>query len=77
MVLAFVTTEISNQKASDYILGSQLWSMIEWWVSNACYSEQASGVLNISSRVKQGRSRGEEGLSKVLEIVSNVGRQGE
>jgi len=50
--------------------------MIEWWISNACYSKQASGVLNISSRVMQCGSRGEEGVSKVLEIVSKVGRQG-
>jgi hypothetical protein len=41
---------------------------------NACYSNQASGVLNISPRVMQCGSRGEEGVSKVLEIVSKVGR---
>jgi len=52
--------------------------MIEWCITNACYSEQASGVLNISSRVvRYGSTRGEEGVSKVLEIVSMVGRQGE
>jgi len=51
--------------------------MIEWWISNACYSKEASGVLNIWSRVMQCSSRGEEGASKVLEIVSEVGRQGE
>lgn len=51
--------------------------MIEWWILNACYSKQASGVLNISSRVMRCGSRGEEGVSKVLEIVSKVGRQGE
>jgi len=51
--------------------------MIEWWISNACYSKQASGVLNISSRVMQCGSRGEEDVSKVLEIVTKVGRQGE
>jgi len=51
--------------------------MIEWWISNACYSIQASGVLNISSRVMRYGDRGEEGVSKVLEIVSTVGRQGE
>ena len=51
--------------------------MIEWRISNACYSKQASGVSNISSRVMRCGSRGEEGVSKVLEIVSKVGRQGE
>jgi len=70
-------TDFGNQKASHYILGSQRWSMIEWWISNGCYSKQASGVLNISSRVMRCGSRGEEGMSKVLEIVSKVGRQGE
>jgi hypothetical protein len=34
-------------------------------------------VLNISSRVMRCRSRVEEGVSQVLEIVSKVGRQGE
>jgi len=70
-------TDFGNQKASHYILGSQQWSMIEWWISNACYSKQASGVLNILSRVMRRGSRGEEGVSKVLEIVSKVGWQGE
>jgi len=51
--------------------------MIEWWISNGCYSEQALAVLNISSRVMHCSSRGKEGVSKVLEIVSKVGRQGE
>ena len=51
--------------------------MIEWWISNGCYSEQASGMLNISSWVMRCGSRGEEGVSKVLEIVSKVGTQGE
>jgi len=50
--------------------------MIVWWISNVCYSEQASEVLNIPSRVMRCGSRGEEGVSKVLEIVSKVGRQG-
>jgi len=49
--------------------------MIEWWISNACYSRQVSGVLNILSSVLRCGSRGEEGVSKVLEIVSKVGRQ--
>jgi len=51
--------------------------MIEWWISNAFHSKQASGVLNILSRVMPCGSRGEEGVSKILEIVSKVGRQGE
>jgi len=70
-------TDFGNQKALHYILGSQRWSMIEWWISNACYSNQASKVLNISSTVMQCGSRGEEGVWKVLEVVSKVGRQGE
>jgi len=51
--------------------------MIEWWIWNACYPKQASGVLNTSSRVMQCSSRGKEGVLKVLEIVSKVGTQGE
>jgi len=51
--------------------------MIEWWVSNPLYNNQASAVLSIMSGVKRCGSRGEEGVSKVLEIVSKVGRQGE
>jgi hypothetical protein len=51
--------------------------MNEWWISNPCYSKQASGELNISSWVMRCGSRGEEGVLKVLEIVSKVGRQGE
>jgi hypothetical protein len=50
--------------------------MIEWWIWNACYSKQASGVLNILSKVMRCDGRGEEGVSKVLEIVSKVGRHG-
>jgi hypothetical protein len=69
-------TDFGNQKASHYILGSQRWSMIEWWISNSCYSKQALVVMNISSRVMPCGSSGEEGVSKVLEIVSKVGRQG-
>jgi len=72
-----MTTDFGNQKASHYILYSQWWLMIEWWISNACYSKQASGVLNIWSRLMGHGSRGEEGVLKVLEIVSKVGRQGE
>jgi len=70
-------TDFGNQMASQYILGSQWWSMIEWWISNACYSKQASGALNILSRVMGCGSRDEDGVSKALEIVSKVGRQGE
>ena len=59
IVLASATTDFGNQKASHYILGSQQWSVIEWWISNARNSKQASWVLNISSRVMQCSSRGE------------------
>jgi len=45
-------------KASHYTVYSQQWSMIEWWLSNICYSKQASGVFNISSRVMRCGSRG-------------------
>jgi hypothetical protein len=51
--------------------------MIEWWILNVCYSKQLSRVFNISSTVMRCGSRGEEGVLKVLEIVSKVGRQGE
>jgi len=77
IVLASATTSFDNQKASHYILDSQMWSTIEWWISNACYSKQVSGSLNISSRVMQCGSSGKEGMSKVLEIVGKVSRQGE
>jgi len=76
-VPASATTDFGYQKASHYILGSQRLSMIEWWISNACYFKQASGVLNILSRVMRCGSRGEEGVSKVLEIVTKVGWHGE
>jgi len=75
IVLASATTDFGNQKASPYILGSQRWSIIEWWILNACYSKQASGVLNISSSMMRCGSSGEEGVSKVLESVTQVGRQ--
>jgi len=75
IVLASGMTDSGNQQTSHYILGSQLCSMIQWWISNACYSKQASGVLNILTRVMQCTSRGEVGVPKVLEIVSKVGRQ--
>jgi hypothetical protein len=51
--------------------------MIEGSISNACYCKQASGVLNVSSRVMRCGDRGEESVLKVLEIVWKVGRQGE
>jgi hypothetical protein len=70
-------TDLGNQKASQYIIGSHQLSMIDWWISNACYSKQVSGVLNLSSRVMRCSNRGEESVSKVLEIVSKVSRQGE
>jgi len=76
IVLASVKIDFSNQKASHYIIGSQQWSMIEWWISNASYTKQGLGVLNILWRMMQWGSRGEEGVLKVLEIVSKVGRQG-
>jgi len=75
-VLASVTTVFGNQKASHYIIGSQPWSMIDWCMSNACPSEQASGVLTILSKVMRYGSRAEEGVLKGLEIISKVGRQG-
>ena len=53
------TIRIGNQKASHYIVGFQWWAMIEWWISNAHYSKQVSGVLNISSRVMRCGSRRE------------------
>jgi len=51
--------------------------MIEWWISNACYTKQASKVLTISSRVLPCGSRGEEGVSEVLDIVSKPRRHSE
>jgi len=77
IVLASATTDFGNEEASHCILGSLQWSMIEWWRSNACYSKQTLAVLNILSRVMRCGSWGEEGVSKVLEILSKVGRQGE
>jgi len=76
IVVPSATTNLGNQKASRNISGSQRWSMIEWWISNAHFSQQASGVVNISSGVIQCGSKGEEGMLKVMEIVSNVGRRG-
>ena len=48
--------------------------MIEWGISNVHYTEEASGVLNIWSRVMQCGSSSEDGASKDLETVSEVGR---
>jgi len=76
IVVASGTTDFGNQKVSHYTLGSQRWSMIEWWISNAHYYKQATGVLNILPGGTRCGSRGEEGVSKVLENVGNVGRQG-
>jgi len=77
IVLSSATTDFANQKASHPIVGFQQWSMIEWWILNRCYSKQVSGVLNMSSRMMRCGSRGEEGVSKVLKTVSNVGRPGQ
>jgi len=77
IVLASVMTDFANQKALHHVLGSQRWSMIEWWISNACYHNAGLGVLNKSSSVIQCGSRGEEGVSNILEIVSKAGMQGE
>jgi hypothetical protein len=76
IVLVSAATDISNQKASHYILGFRQWSIIEWWISNTHYWAPASGVLNISSRLMRCSGSGEEGVLKVLEIVSNVDRLG-
>jgi len=77
IVLTSATPDFGDQKASHYILSSQRWSMMKWWILNTCYFEQASEVLNISWWVMWCGSRGEEGVSKVLEIVSEEGRQHE
>jgi len=77
IVSASTTTDFCNQKASHYILGSQRWSTIEWWISNACYSKQELGVLNVWLRVMLFGRRDEDGVLKVLVIVSKVGGQGE
>jgi hypothetical protein len=76
IVLPSGTTDFGNQKASHYIVGSQLWSMIEWCISNACYSKQASGVLHVLSTVMRCGSCGEHSVLMMLQIVSTVGRQG-
>jgi len=72
-----VTTDFGNQKASHYLVFSQQWPMMDCRISNAPYSEQVLRVLNILSRVMRCSSRGEPGLSNVLEIVSKVYRTDE
>jgi len=76
IVLASTMTDFSDQKASHYIFGTQWWLIIEWWWSNVLYSKQALGVLSISSTVLRCGIRGEEDVTKVLEIVSTVWGQG-
>jgi len=34
--LSSATTDFWNQQASYYIQSSQQWSIIKWWISNAC-----------------------------------------
>jgi len=74
--LVSAMTDFGNHKASDYIVSSQRWSLINWWISNTCYSKPASWVLNSSLRVIQCGSSGQKRVSKVLEILSKVDRQG-
>jgi len=70
IVIASVTSDCSNQKASLYIFWSQPGSMNEWLIINASYSKQVLEVLNLSLRVMPCGSKGEEDVSKVLQIVS-------
>jgi hypothetical protein len=51
--------------------------MMEWWILNAANSKQVSGELNALSLGMHCGSRGEKGVSQVLEIVSKVSGQGE
>ena len=76
-VLASATPDFGKQKVSQWISAPQRGSIIEWWISNAYYSKEALGLLNISSKVRWRSSSGDKGVLKVLEIVSKVGRQGE
>jgi len=76
IVFASATSGFGSQKASHYILCSQRCSMIDWWISNACSSKQWLGVLNILSQEWRCGSSREESVSKVLDIVSKVGREG-
>jgi len=50
---------------------------MEWGILYAHFSHQVPGVLDLLSRLMWYGRRGEEGVSKVLEIVSKVGRQRE
>jgi len=77
IVVASTTTDFCNQKASHHILSSQRWSTIEWSILVDSYSKHASAVLNILSRVMRRGTRCEKGVSKVLDNVSKVGRQGD
>jgi len=47
--------------------------MIEWWKSNARYSKQTLGELNMLARVMPTGHRDVEGVSNNPEIVCNVG----
>jgi len=51
--------DFNNRKASQQIWHSQPWWMIEWWILNAHYSTQASGVLNSLSWVMRCSCSGE------------------
>ena len=64
--LASVITDFANQKAAHYRIGSQRWSIVERWISNAHFCIPTSGVLNFLSRLTRCCSRGEEGVLKVL-----------
>ena len=75
-LLAYLTTDFSNQKTSHDIVGSQWWSMVQWWIPESPYSKLVSGVFNIPSSVMPRGTRREECVSEVLEIVSNVGSDG-
>jgi len=74
--LASVTTDFGTHESSHYIVSSQWWSTIQWWISDYQYSKQSSGVLNKLSRVMWYGISGLKGLSKVLEYVTKVWRQG-
>lgn len=43
--LTSAITDFGTQRVSHYMLGSQLRSMTEWWISNTQCSKQASDVL--------------------------------
>jgi hypothetical protein len=47
-----------------------------WWISNACYTKQVSGVFDRMSGVMLCGSRGAAGVWKIREIVTNAGKQG-